>query len=149
LPSPKSCVMMRHWKLCQHLGAEATKKLYSLSAWKIWPLPVRSKLSFRSKKMIEMKVTLYISTNESKKLPLFCCLKNTVYCKYIRRVCSLGANPTTSIYSASVIIFYNAKSSLACFKNWFFCSTLKNALAYYYAGAVAVNSKVVGLAAGF
>jgi hypothetical protein len=53
-----------------------------------------------------------------------------------------GANPTIARYNASVLIFYNATGA---FKNNFF-SSLKNALAYYKAGVVAVNSKVVGLA---
>jgi hypothetical protein len=47
-----------------------------------------------------------------------------------------GANPTTSIYNASVVNFYNATGSLARFENKIFDSTLKNALAYYNASFV-------------
>jgi hypothetical protein len=41
-----------------------------------------------------------------------------------------GANPTTLIYNAGVVNFYNATGNLARFEN---------ALAYYNAGVVAVN----------
>jgi hypothetical protein len=61
---------------------------------------------------------------------------------------SSGANPTTSIYNASVENFYNAAGSLARLKTKIFYSTLKNAIAHYNVGAVAINSKNVGLAPG-
>jgi hypothetical protein len=49
-----------------------------------------------------------------------------------------GANPT--------IASYNTMGSLACFENKNIFLHCKNALAYYKAGVVAVNSKVEGLA---
>jgi hypothetical protein len=52
----------------------------------------------------------------------------------------------TSNCNARVLNIY-ATGSLARFKSYFYC-ILKNVLAYYNAGVVAVNVKVIGLTTG-
>jgi hypothetical protein len=56
-----------------------------------------------------------------------------------------GPNPTIVSYNTSAVKIYNATGSLLRFENKkMFSSTLKNALAYYNAGVVAVNLKAPG-----
>jgi hypothetical protein len=51
-------------------------------------------------------------------------------------------------YNASVVKIYSATNSMARFYNKIIFLLFKNALAHYYAGVVAVNSKVAGLTPG-
>jgi hypothetical protein len=71
------------------------------------------------------------------------CLSETV--SFESQPLKTGSNPTTSIYNACVVNFYNATGSLDRLKAKFLFY-FENPLAYYNAGVVAVNIKVVGLA---
>jgi hypothetical protein len=50
-----------------------------------------------------------------------------------------GANTTTLSYNTSVVKIYSATNSMERFYNKKYFALMKNALAYYYAGVVAVH----------
>jgi hypothetical protein len=56
-----------------------------------------------------------------------------------------GSSPAIASYNASVVIFYNAMGSLACFesKNIFFYFEKRFEKRYYNAGVIFVNFEVV------
>jgi hypothetical protein len=59
---------------------------------------------------------------------------------FVTQIIRANPGPTTSIYNASVVNFYNANGSLARFES------RKKIYFEKRSGVVAVNSKVVGLA---
>jgi hypothetical protein len=64
--------------------------------------------------------------------------KNIIFCTEKRLAFyDSGTYSTIASYNASVVKFYNATGSLTRFEKKY--STLKNAVAYYYAGDVAVS----------
>jgi hypothetical protein len=60
-----------------------------------------------------------------------------------------GAHPTITSYNAGVVKVYNSAYSIARFlKLQIIFPQCKNALVFYNAGVIIVNSRVVGLAPG-